>query len=159
MNLVAARKDLLDGQTLFPLFPFSRCQPPVRSRKKSRIHLIWIISHLVDEIPSIRGIRVGFLLRAKTRRHSLFGSCGALPHLHRNPSLLRVSLWNLNKLSLSNPSPPVLTLPGEPNPDPNPPSWLAAAGLRIGIAKAGQFDFSKPKTLFSNIPYSREGIH
>jgi hypothetical protein len=66
-------------------------------------------------------------------------------------------LRNLNKLALSNPFPPVLTLPGKPNPDPNPPSWLAAAGLRIGIAKAGQFDFSKPKTLFSNIPYSRGG--
>ncbi len=80
-----------------------------------------------------------------------------LPFLQPNPSLPRVSLRNLNKLALSNPSPPVLTLPGEPNPDPNPSSWLPAAGLRIGIAKAGQFEFSKPKTLFSNIPHSREG--
>jgi hypothetical protein len=47
---------------------------------------------------------------------------------------------------------------GEPDHDSNPLSSLATAGLRIGMAKAGQIHSPNPNSLFSLTAYSRERL-
>jgi len=73
-----------------------------------------------------------------------------------NPSLPRLPLRKPTKLHLLSPFPPVLTPPGEPDPDSFPLPSLATAGLRIGIAKAGYLHSDKLNPLSLLTAYSRD---